>query len=845
MSTPGAESDAAGFIVHAYTRSSASRTQLCFLGRLDTGETFAALLNNEPHRLFVRLSDRAEAEAIAARERGLVQIETSDRSTMDGEACLCLTTRAARSHSLLRAGLERGGVRTYEADLRPHELFLMDRGIHGSLAVRGTWRRGAHVDRVYVDPELLPSTWEPILSVASIDIETNPYGEEILAMAVHHRGIGNEVVDEVFLVDRNALADAAESSREAAEAATADIPWRLVRYQSEKAMLEAWSRRIRELDPDIMTGWNVIDFDMTRITERLASFGLSLRIGRSEEADSLLRAEGRKPQAMIVAGRQVLDAMRLMRSGPRRFADQTLETAAQELLGRGKRIRAVSKAAKLAEITEMYHDDPVALCRYCLEDARLVSDILDSTGLLQLTLKRCLLIGIPLARAWTSIASFDFIYIEAMHRRGLAAPTLGVDRLMLGEAPGGAIISPSSGLFENVFVFDFKSLYPSIIRTFNIDPVSLVRASPQHRRPSADEEPEAATDDSIEAPNGAQFSRQLGLLPAILERFFVSRDEAKRSGDANGAYVYKIAMNSFYGVLGASGCRFAGSDLAGGITSFGQHILFWCRDYLRDQGYRTLYGDTDSLFVVSGDGAVQPEELKRHGQALCKQVNSALADHVRATWRVSSLLELQFEKTYCRFFVPPLRSTAAAGRSTGPSGQGRSKGYAGLVRDGSGAGEHSGPAGGRIEVRGMEAVRRDWTEAAKEFQLGLLALIFDGAARERVFAYVQEYAARVRRGELDEKLVYTKALRKPVAGYTKSAPPHVQAARHMDAEDQSGLISYLWTTSGPQPIDSRSSPIDYDHYLQKQLRPIAASFSGVVGADMESPFASGGQLPLF
>ena len=102
-----------------------------------------------------------------------------------------------------------------------------------------------------------------------------------------------------------------------------------------------------------------------------------------------------------------------------------------------------------------------------------------------------------------------------LHKRGMVAPTNGVDRVKLGGAPGGLVMTSKAGLYRNVFVFDFKSLYPSIIRTFNIDPLSYIQADA----------------DSITAPNGARFAREAGILPNILEDFFENRDRAKADGD--------------------------------------------------------------------------------------------------------------------------------------------------------------------------------------------------------------------------------------------------------------------------------------------------------------------------
>ena len=91
-------------------------------------------------------------------------------------------------------------------------------------------------------------------------------------------------------------------------------------------------------------------------------------------------------------------------------------------------------------------------------------------------MRRSRLTGLPLERAWGSVAAFDFMYISALRQRGLVAPTTGVDRREGKGAPGGLVIEPQVGLYRHLFVFDFKSLYPSIMRTFNIDPVSYAQA---------------------------------------------------------------------------------------------------------------------------------------------------------------------------------------------------------------------------------------------------------------------------------------------------------------------------------------------------------------------------------
>jgi DNA polymerase-2 len=375
--------------------------------------------------------------------------------------------------------------------------------------------------------------------------------------------------------------------------------------------------------------------------------------------------------------------------------------------------------------------------------------------------------------------------------------------------------------------------------TFNIDPLSFV---PPARAKALTDEQRLLL---ISAPNGACFSRTRAPLPDLLEQFFARRAEALDRGDEIASHVYKIIMNSFYGVLGARGSRFASGYLSGAITSFGHHLLGWCRDYLNGLGYRVLYGDTDSLFVLSrlhreSTGEVLIEE----SQELCDRINRELELYLRHTYDVHSHLELEFEKVYYRFFLPPVRSAAAPGKG---ESRGRAKGYAGLkvapqelnrVTDTLETAQH-------IEVVGMEAVRRDWTKLARGFQVGLLHLLFKGVPQREIRAFIGLLVHRLYAGQLDEQLVYVKSLRKPVQQYDRSRPPHVRAAALLKPEEQQGLINYLWTLEGPQPLGALNAPIDYDHYVEKQLKPIARSFSETLGMSIDSLFGRDEQLELF
>ncbi len=818
-----------GFVVHSTSMPGRTRpsdrpeARLALLGRTDDGCTFAVLL--DPYRPFfyVRESDRDAVSGPATASTPARAPEPTDRSTIDREAVLRVEFASLSDLRRSEADLRARGVRTYEADLNPVDPFMIDRHIHGSLRITGHPAPGRHVDLVFINPEIEPDEWEPVLEVLSLDIETDPRADEVLAVAFVSAGRWSEPVSEVHFLARGRTPQSAP-------------PWLRV-YDDEATLLEAVVSRIVEIDPDIITGWNVIDFDFAMISRRLTRHRLPFAISRSDEPARFLEStgdgEGRRQNAAVgCPGRQVIDGLRLVRYGPQRFSDRKLGSVAQEVLGETKTVEAGTSAEKIGALLALYRDDPIAFCDYCRTDAALVLRILEKTGLLALTVARCRLTGVSLNRAWTSIPAFEFLYLEAMHDHNLVAPTLGVDRLPQGDVAGGAILKPHPGLFTNVLVFDFKSLYPSIISTFGIDPIGYLDTEEGYPEGTLPPPPDP---DSVTAPNGARFAREGSLLPAILASFWENRDVARKRGDQVAVYVYKIIMNSFYGVLGTPGCRFAGAPLAGAITGFGQYILHWTRARFTERGMKVLYGDTDSLFVLASPDS-NAAELFATGERLREEINAALADFLATAYLVPSKLELEFERVYSRFYLPRLRHAPGGG----PPGEarGRAKGYAGLPVDPSGAAD-------AIEIKGMEAIRSDWTRAASELQRELLELLFAGADAPRVAAHVRHTIDELRAGTFDEKLVYSRRLRKSVSAYTSSRPPHVQAAAMLPPQEREGVIDYLVTTEGPQPPSRRTAPIDHAHYLDRQIRPIAEPICEVLGVRIDELFDPSHQLSLF
>ena len=340
-------------------------------------------------------------------------------------------------------------------------------------------------------------------------------------------------------------------------------------------------------------------------------------------------------------------------------------------------------------------------------------------------------------------------------------------------------------------------------------------------------------DDLIETPGGA-FRREPAILPRLLDELFPRREAAKRAGDAVASQAIKILMNSFYGVLGTPACRFSNSALANAITGLGRELLLWSKRWFEDRGFRVLYGDTDSLFVHSGrnDAIAAVTEARELTATLNAELERAIAER----WRVGSKLELQFEKLYVKLFLPHARGSA----------RGASKRYAGLVHGRTDAGRD---ARGRamqgaiaeIEFVGMEVVRRDWTALAKQVQRELYRRLFAG---EPVDAYLADIVRQVRNGALDDALVYRKNLRKAADDYTAATPPHVAAARK-STQPQGRLVSYVMTTAGAEPLDNRQHPLDREHYVAKQVRPVAEPVLETFGLDFERAIGDRRQVELF
>ena len=695
----------------------------------------------------------------------------------------------------IKTSLKEQGVRLYESDIHPDDRFLMDAGLFRSVSAGGTWRTEDGIS-VSSDAVLAPAEYVPRFRTLSLDIETGTDGS-IYCIGIDAKD-GTTRFEAVLMRDEK---DALGKGGRTVETADGGGQFQLYPYSSEPAMLQGFFALLEKIDPDIIIGWNVIGFDLQFIADRCARHSMPFAPGRGKRPGKIIIK--RTGMATVDApGRIVIDGPQSLRTGFHQFEDYRLDTVAQELLGEGKDISETG-ADKIAEIEHRFAEDKPALARYNVLDCELVTRIFETTGLIEQFSTRSLLTGLRMDRVNMSVAAFDFFMVPRYHSQGFASIDTE-DVIPGGHAAGGYVFTSTPGLYDDVAVFDFLSLYPSIMRTFFIDPLSRMLSA----------------ENPAETPVGIRFSKSRHILPDHIAYLLETRKKAKAAGDSHLSQAVKILMNSYYGVMGTTGCRFYHPDLPTAITGTGQWVLRTTAGFFRDKGFNVLYGDTDSVFVQLGPS--DPGEFKEKASAAASEATRYIGGLISEQYGVESRLELEFEKHYAKFFLTPMRG----------SQEGSRKRYAGLEAE-----------SGTIEFKGLESVRSDWTEAAKKFQAELYRRFFLG---EEIPGWIKTFSKELREGKFDADLVYKRRLTKNALEYTTHVPPHVKAALMLDPEGKKRIrrVSYLMTADGPVPVELNPGRIDYGHYEEKQIKPIADTVLQFTGTDYDS-IIEGQQLDLF
>ncbi|MGC2288306.1 MAG: DNA polymerase domain-containing protein [Thermoplasmata archaeon] len=365
---------------------------------------------------------------------------------------------------------------------------------------------------------------------------------------------------------------------------------------TEAGILTAFAEKVREYDPDVITGYNIGGYDLPLLEERAKALNLPpLALGRNGKAaetrgnDRLWRVDGRVFADAWWAARTELHPKQ-----------ESLQFVAQQLLGEGK------LDVDRRNIEAEWQKDPVRVMEYCEHDARLAVRILLRLRSLDKARDLATVANLPMEEGLNGRTSLfvDSILIPRADRKKIGVPQNRFGR-METQIEGGYVHTIRPGLYNWIVVLDFKSMYPNIIISKNLCFTTLA--------------PEGPT----VSPSGARFlsvEQRPGLIPEVLRELLTERDAIRQRGrdatspDLQRYYdglqsAVKILMNSFYGVLASSFYRFTNPDIGAAITSFGRQAITTIIKTLEDDRVEVVYSDTDSVFVKSPqptlEGAMQ------------------------------------------------------------------------------------------------------------------------------------------------------------------------------------------------------------------------------------------------
>ena len=447
------------------------------------------LLSRQRYVFLIQQQDLQQAQQLWSAKNIVAQkIKALTLKSFNGQSVAAIYSLNYRQNSSLQDALSNANIAVFEADIKISDRYLMERFIYGSVCVKGeiSWQ-GSYWQ--CFDARLSPSNETLSLKYVSLDVECSPQGQ-LYSVGLSYADPAEVSVDKygtVLMIG------------EAQQSPGINIQW----LQDEQALLVALQQWFIEHDPDVVIGWAVASFDMRLLTKRAEQHNMQLKIGRDGTALRWLPHSNEPEQgSVILNGRVVLDGIEQLKNASWQFESFSLEFVSQAMFSEGKLI--TNEHNKGLEIKRQFEQDPVSLARYNLQDCVLVERIFHKAQLIEYALQRARLTGLALDRRGASVAAFTNLYLPLLHRSGYIAPNIG--DIEAQHSPGGFVMDSAPGLYSWVLVLDFKSLYPSIIRTFKIDPMGMIEGL---------KEPQS---ESIPGFREARFSRSKHHLPGILDK---------------------------------------------------------------------------------------------------------------------------------------------------------------------------------------------------------------------------------------------------------------------------------------------------------------------------------------
>lgn len=569
----------------------------------------------------------------------------------------------------------------------------------------------------------------------------------------------------------------------------------------EKIMLERFVDIINEQDPDFLISYNGDNFDFPKIKSRAEKLKVPLRLGRDKSTIKIVR-RGRISSTNI-RGRvhiDLFDFVSHVLAPVMKSEVLTLDAVSEELIGLKK------KDMKWKDIEKSWKEKKglQKLAEYCLWDSELTLKL--SEQLLPQVFAISRLTGlIPFDAGRYTYSQLDEAYLvkKAVQQNVLIPNNPKYDeiakRRMKPLYIGGLVIEPKKGIHSDILVYDFLSLYPTVIVTHNISPDTLEC-----------EHTECKQKNKVPDLDYHFCMKRQGFIPKNLGEIIKQRIEIKKRMKSsekdslefrrldNTQYALKIIANSIYGYTGYFGAKWYCYPCAASTASFGRHYIRKSIDMIKNEGFEVIYGDTDSVFFRIPD--VPTNKLTSKVKEFLKKINDSLP----------GIIELEFRGLYEGGIFVAVRGAK----------RGAKKRYALIDYD------------GNLEIRGFETVRKDWCQLAKDTQHEVLRIILQEKNPEKAINLVRHTIKRIQEGKanLDELTIYTQ-LTMPLSEY-KVVGPHVKAAMKMKERGRpvgGGMIIQYVITGKSGSISDKAEPVedvkegeyDSDYYVNHQVLPVA------------------------
>lgn len=750
------------------------------------------------------ISKKLRAISIEKNERqiSVIRTEVVEKKLKGKKVTLVKAfTRHPKDVKLIRNHIK-GELEPFEADILFTRRYLIDKNIIPMVLtdVEGEFINQKSKVSVINATAISQTSTEIVkdLKILAVDIETyNPMGKQLLPeqnpivmLAVYAKDFKKVFVSKKFSTKLDYVQP----------------------VENEAQLISKFKEAVENYKPDIVTGYYSDGFDFPYLAKRAEKNNIKLDLGLDY---SEMQVDKRGEPKVSITGIVHLDIYQFIR----RVFSTTLETPSYNLDAVSKELLDQTKESveidQLHEVFDKTPDELDKFCEYNLTDAELTHNLTEN--LLPNIMEIVKVVGLPLfdiSRMGFSRLVEWYLIKRSKDFNELVPNKPSHDELQTrrGETYKGAfVIEPQPGLYENIVVLDFRSLYPSIVITHNISPDTL----------NCD-----CCEGKDVAPGEPYWycKKKKGFISTVIEELITRRMRIKEITKTKDSkilfarqYALKTIANAMYGYLGFFMARWYCLECAKSITAFGRYYIQQLIDKAEEEGFEILYGDTDSVFLTL-DGKTREDANK-----FVDEFNLKLPE----------LMELEFEGFYPKGIFVSAKMGA----------YGAKKKYALLSEK------------GVIKIKGFEAVRRNISKVAKDTQEHVLNIILKENNTEKAFNYVKEVTDKIRKKKTpnEEMVIYTR-LQKTIKEY-ESIGPHVAVAKRLQQEGYEvgpgTMIRYIVSSDGEKIRDKARLPEeleqgDYDaeYYINNQVIPVVEKIFEVLGYSKEDLMASLDQKKL-